>query len=88
MMDCKAVKWKKDALKKIDAYQIVNSALKKIIKEKIKDEILKKWYNCKISCKTSLKLLCSIILLLTICRCLLWRWVEKQVNEEWELSLT
>jgi len=88
MMNCKAVKWKKDALKKTDAYQTVNSALKKIMKEKIKDEILKKQYNCKISYKTSLKLLYSIILLLTICRCLLWRWVEKQVNEEWELSLT
>ncbi len=42
MMDCRAVKWKRDALKKIDAYQTVNSALKKIMKEKIKDEILKK----------------------------------------------
>jgi len=88
MMNCRAVKWKKDTLKKIDAYQTVNSALKKIMKEKIKDEILKKQYNCEISCKTSLKLLCSIILLLIICRCLLQRWVEKQVNEEWELNLT
>jgi len=42
MMNCEAVKWKKDALKKTDAYQTVNSALKKIMKEKIKDEILKK----------------------------------------------
>ncbi len=42
MMNYKAVKQKRDALKKIDAYQIVNSALKKIMKEKIKDEILKK----------------------------------------------
>jgi len=42
MMNCEAVKQKRDALKKIDAYQIVNSALKKIMKEKIKDEILKK----------------------------------------------
>ncbi len=42
MTDCRAVKQKRDALKKIDAYQIVNSALKKIIKEKIKDKILKK----------------------------------------------
>ncbi len=42
MTNCRAVKQKKDALKKIDAYQTVNSALKKIIKEKIKDEILKK----------------------------------------------
>jgi len=33
---------KKDALKKIDVYQTVNLALKKIMKEKIKDEILKK----------------------------------------------
>jgi len=36
------VKQKRDALKKIDAYQTVNSALKKIMKEKIRDEILKK----------------------------------------------
>jgi len=42
MMNCKAVKWKKDTLKKTDSYQTVNSALKKIMKEKIKDEILKK----------------------------------------------
>ncbi len=42
MMNCKAVKQKRDVLKKTDAYQIVNLALKKIIKEKIKDEILKK----------------------------------------------
>jgi len=73
MTNCEAVKQKKDVLKKTDAYQTVNSALKKIMKEKIKDEILKKQYNCEISCKTSLKLLCSIILLLTICRCLLQR---------------
>ncbi len=88
MTDCRAVKWERDTLKKTDAYQTADSALKKIMKEKIKDEILKKWYNCEISCKTSLELLCSIILLLIICRCLLQRWVEKQVNEEWELSLT
>ncbi len=42
MMNCRAVKWKKDALKKTDAYQTADSALKKIMKEKIKDEILKK----------------------------------------------
>ena len=42
MTDCRAVKQKRDALKKINVYQIANSALKKIIKEKIKDEILKK----------------------------------------------
>ncbi len=42
MMDCEAVKWERDALKKTDAYQTVNSALKKIMKEKVKDEILKK----------------------------------------------
>ncbi len=71
MMDCEAVKQKRDALKKTDAYQTVNLALKKIMKEKIKDEILKKQYNCEISCKTSLELLYSIILLLIICRCLL-----------------
>ncbi len=71
MMNCKAVKQKRDILKKIDAYQTVNLALKKIMKEKIKDEILKKQYNYKISCKTFLKLLYSIILFLTICRCLL-----------------
>ncbi len=42
MTDYRAVKQKRDTLKKIDAYQIMNSALKKIMKEKIKDEILKK----------------------------------------------
>jgi len=42
MMNCRAVKWEKDVLKKTDTYQTVNSALKKIMKEKIKDEILKK----------------------------------------------
>ncbi len=42
MVDCRAVKWERDALKKTDAYQTVNSALKKIMKEKIRDEILKK----------------------------------------------
>ncbi len=42
MMNCRAVKQKKDALKKINAYQTADSALKKIMKEKIKDEILKK----------------------------------------------
>ena len=71
MMNCKVIKQKKDALKKTNAYQTVNSALKKIMKEKIKNEILKKQYNYEISCKTSLKLLYSIILLLIICRCLL-----------------
>ena len=71
MMNCKVIKQKKDVLKKINVYQTADSALKKIMKEKIKDEILKKQYNCKISYKISLKLLCSIILLLIICRCLL-----------------
>ena len=42
MTNCRAVKQKRNALKKIDLYQIVNLALKKIMKEKIKDEILKK----------------------------------------------
>ncbi len=42
MMNCRAMKQKRDVLKKINLYQIVNSALKKIMKEKIKDEILKK----------------------------------------------
>jgi len=42
MMNCRAVKQERDTLKKTDAYQIANSALKKIMKEKIKDEILKK----------------------------------------------
>ncbi len=42
MMNCEAVKQKRDVLKKTDAYQTVNLALKKIMKEKIKDEILKK----------------------------------------------
>jgi len=42
MMNCRAVKQKRDVLKKTDAYQTVNSALNKIMKEKIKDEILKK----------------------------------------------
>ncbi len=42
MMNCRVVKQKKDVLKKINLYQIADSALKKIIKEKIKDEILKK----------------------------------------------
>ncbi len=42
MTDYKAVKQKRDVLKKTDIYQTVNSALKKIMKEKIKDEILKK----------------------------------------------
>ncbi len=42
MTNCEAVKQKRDALKKTDSYQIADSALKKIMKEKIKDEILKK----------------------------------------------
>ena len=42
MMNCEVVKQKKDVLKKIDAYQTADSALKKIMKEKIRDEILKK----------------------------------------------
>ena len=42
MTNCEAVKQKRDALKKTDLYQTANSALKKIMKEKIKDEILKK----------------------------------------------
>ncbi len=42
MMNCEVVKQKKDVLKKIDVYQTADSALKKIMKEKIRDEILKK----------------------------------------------
>ncbi len=42
MMNCRAVKQEKDVLKKIDLYQTADSALKKIIKEKVKDKILKK----------------------------------------------
>ena len=42
MMNCRAMKQKRNILKKIDVYQIVNSALKKIMKKKIKDKILKK----------------------------------------------
>jgi len=41
-VNCKVIKQKKDTLKKSKEYQFVNLALKKIMKEKIKKEILKK----------------------------------------------
>lgn len=66
MINCRAIKQKKDILKKLENYKTADLALKKIIKKKIKNEILKKYYNCKISDRFSLKLLYLIILLLTI----------------------